>query len=200
LVHPLGGVGSGDVTRLANIMPPIGLAGLAAWLERAGHHTTIVDGYADPKAIGRIRRVVNDEHPHLLGLSCTTASFLDGAGLAALAKTWRPGIRTVVGGPHVSALKEKSLEGFPAFDFGVVGEGEETLAELVESRGESPAAVRGLVYRDDDGVPRYTGPRERHLDLDALPFPAYEKLARFPAAYKLPIVTAQVAAPKRAAT
>jgi radical SAM superfamily enzyme YgiQ (UPF0313 family) len=131
--------------------------------------------------------VLQESRPDFLGLSCTTSSFLDGVHIAELAKTLRPGIKTVVGGPHVSALKAETLKGFPALDFGVVGEGEETLTDLVSGGWEQPAAVKGVVYREPDGTPVFTGQRDRLLDLDALPFPAYEKLDGYPAAYTLPI-------------
>ncbi len=191
LVHPLGYVSSGgaapDVARLANVMPPIGLAGLAAWLDQKGFDTTIVDCYADLAAVDRIRKIIQNERPDFLGLSCTTASFQDGARLAALAKELHPGIKTVVGGPHISALKVKGLQGYPAFDFGVAGEGEETMAELAAGGADAPEQVKGLVYRQSDGTPCYTGPRQHQIELDTLPFPAYEKLAGYPDAYALPI-------------
>lgn len=190
LVHPLGyrtDAAGNDIARLANIMPPIGLASLAAWLDQQGFETTLVDCYANPQALAHIREVLQDLRPSFLGLSCTTSSFRDGVRIAELAKSLLPSIKTVVGGPHISALKAGSLNGFPAVDFGVVGEGEETLAELAGGGWEQPAAVKGLVYREADGSPVFTGYRDRLLDLDRLPFPAYHKLDGYPAAYKLPI-------------
>ena len=150
LVHPLGyraDAAGGDIARFANIMPPIGLASLAAWLDAQGFETTLVDCYAKPDSAARIREILQDRRPDFLGLSCTTSSFLDGARLAGEARVLRPGIRTVVGGPHVSALQAASIRDFPAFDFAVVGEGEQTLAELVSGGWERPAAVQGLVTR-----------------------------------------------------
>ena len=190
LVHPLGyrtDAAAGDIARLANIMPPIGLACLAAWLDKQGFEPSMVDCYAKPDSLRRTQEVLQDARPALLGLSCTTSSFLDGARLAEWAKSILPGVKVVVGGPHVSALKAASLNDAPAMDFAVVGEGEETLTELAAGGWEQPASVKGLVYRDADGVPRFTGYRERMVDLDAAPFPAYEKLDGYPEAYKLPI-------------
>ena len=140
LVHPLGyraGAAASDIARRANIMPPVGLASLAAWLERRGFETDIVDCNAHPAAAGRIRELLLARRPATLGLSCTTAGFLDGVRIAALAKATLPGIRTVVGGPHASALAARALEGFDAIDFAVVGEGEETLAELAAGLDDS---------------------------------------------------------------
>jgi anaerobic magnesium-protoporphyrin IX monomethyl ester cyclase len=186
LVHPLGyraEEAGRDVARLANLMPPLGLASIAAWLQQQGLQAAIVDCFAHPDADRRIVEHLRSERPAWFGVSCTTSSFLDGVRLAQLAKAELPGIRTVFGGPHVSALKEKVLADFPAVDLLVVGEGEETLAELMA--GGAPAQVAGVICRDGDTV-RFTGYR-RGVELDRLPFPAYEKLAGYPATYKLPI-------------
>jgi radical SAM superfamily enzyme YgiQ (UPF0313 family) len=191
LVHPLGyraDAAAKDISRLANVMPPLGLASLAAYMEQRHISAGIIDCYAQPDSDQAIRQWLLDQRPAFIGLSCTTSSFLDGVRIARLAKETLPGIRTVFGGPHVSALKARILTDYPAVDFTVVGEGEETLTELVQSRGEAPAEVKGLIYRDgSDGPIVFTGYRAKGLDLDSLPFPAYEKLAGFPDAYKLPI-------------
>ena len=52
------------------------------------------------------------------------------------------GTLTVVGGPHVTALPAETLEEFPAIDIGVVGEGEETLAELLSAVGQKNAGTQ----------------------------------------------------------
>ena len=189
LVHPLGYAAEAagrDISRLANIMPPLGLASIAAWLERQGFAVDLVDCHAHPDAENRIRELLRSQRPGWIGFSCTTSSFRDGVRLARLAKTELPGIRAVFGGPHVSALKERVLTDFPEVDVVVVGEGEETLAALLAAGGEKLEEIPGLVFRDGGG-PRFTGYREPGLELDSLPFPAYEKLAGYPRAYQLPI-------------
>lgn len=190
LVHPLGyraDAASSDIARLAGIMPPIGLASLAAWLETKGIEATIIDAYARPDAPDLIRERLLADRPAFMGMSCTTSGFLDAVRLSAVAKAILPGIQTVVGGAHVSALKTSALDGFPDIDFAVVGEGENTLAKLIDGGWEQPAAIPGLVYREKDGAPRYTGPLTDLIELDTLPFPAYDKLPGYPDAYRLPI-------------
>ncbi len=192
LVHPLGyrseSAGQ-DISRMANIMPPLGLASLAAYLKKGNIEADIVDCYASPLSDPFIRDYLTRQRPAFIGFSCTTSSFLDGVRIAALAKSVEPGIKTVFGGPHVSALKTKILEDFPQIDFTVVGEGEETLKELVENDGETEGLSRvpGIVYRNGEEGPRFTGYRKNGVNLDSLPFPAYEKLPGYPQAYKLPI-------------
>ena len=190
LVHPLGyGAASaaGDISRKANIMPPLGLAMLAAYVEQRGFIADIVDCYADPAADRGIREYLTDKRPALLGFSCTTSSFLDGARLAAAAKELLPGVTTVFGGAHVSALRELVLRDYPAVDLVVVGEGEETLTELMDGGAAAPSGVPGVVYRDAAGEPDFTGRRTTSLELDSLPLPAYDKLKGYPGAYSLPI-------------
>jgi len=72
----------------------------------------------------------------------------------------------VAGGPHPSALPEEVLE---HFDFVVVGEGEETLPQLIEAieMGREPADVLGIAYKRG-GEAIYTGDRPP-VDLDLYP-------------------------------
>ncbi|HEY5995677.1 MAG TPA: hypothetical protein VIU29_01585, partial [Candidatus Deferrimicrobiaceae bacterium] len=58
LVHPLGyraDAAARDISRLANIMPPLGLASMAAFLERLGIGVDMVDCYARPDSDRLIR-------------------------------------------------------------------------------------------------------------------------------------------------
>ena len=189
LVHPLGyrkEAAGKDISRITSIIPPIGLAGIAAYLEKRGMDVSIIDCYARPDSDTLIRGYLRSENPAFLGLSCTTSTFLDGIRTAKLAKSILPDIKIVFGGAHVSALKERILQDFPIIDFTVIGEGEETLAELMEKSGENISSVPGIIYREKDGI-RFTGRRPAGLNLDALPFPSYEKLEGFPRAYKAPL-------------
>jgi anaerobic magnesium-protoporphyrin IX monomethyl ester cyclase len=189
LVHPLGyrpeKAGS-DITRIANLMPPLGMASIAACLESKGLHADIVDCVAWPDSDGRIREILRDRRPGFIGMGCTTFAFNDAIRLAALAKAELPDIKTVLGGPHVSALQERILAENPQIDYSIVGEGEEAVETLMRSGNSNPEKIPGLIYRDNGQI-AFSGLRQRGIDLDSLPFPAYEKLAGYPDAYKLPI-------------
>ncbi len=187
LIHPLGVnwmPGETDMSRIANIMPPIGLCSLAAWIERHGHQADIHDCYAFPGRDERIDRYLRTEAPDYVGFSTTTSSFLDGVRIAGRIKAAYPHMRTIFGGVHISTLREQLLRDYPQIDYGVVGEGEESLLAILERGGLQD--VPGLIYRDGDEVV-FTGLRKPSLDLDSLPFPAYGKLEGFPKSYTLPI-------------
>ena len=190
LVHPLGyktDYAKKDISRVANIMPPIGLASLSSYLEKQSVDSAIIDCYARPDSKRLIRDYLTAERPGFIGFSCTTSSFLDGVRIAADAKVILPDIKVIFGGPHVSALKKKLLADFPVIDFICVGEGEETLSEIIKHEARDISSIQGLIFREDNNEICFTGYRTKGLDIDTLPFPAYEKLGGYPGAYKLPI-------------
>lgn len=190
LVHPLGysaKCAENDISRMANIMPPLGLASISAYLSSHGLDNDIIDCYAHPNSDQHIISYLREHRPLFIGFSCTTSSFYDGERLARLAKEIVPQIKTVFGGVHVSAVRESVLEQYSAIDYCVVGEGEETLRLLLQTPDNQVAAVAGLVFRKPDSTIVFTGRRTELLDLDSLPFPAYDKLAGYPEAYSLPI-------------
>ena len=189
LVHPAGSnwmPGKRDVSATANRMAPLGLLSIVAYLERHGHHAAVVDCLgpaADPNPDATVRTIL-DHHAPLVGFATTTAGFLDAHDLAVRIKAIRPEVRTVFGGVHVSALGAPLLEQFPAIDLLCLGEGEQTLLDLVQ--GRPIEQIDGLIYRDGAEV-RANPARAPIPDLDSLPFPAYERLQGFPDGYALPL-------------
>ena len=190
LIHPLGysaKSAKNDVSRLANIMPPLGLASISAFLTEHDIENDIIDCYAHPDSDGLIGEYLQQYRPEFIGFSCTTSSFFDGERIAVFAKEIVPEIKVVFGGVHVSALKDEVLNTYPILDYIVVGEGEETLLELMRAEPDALPEVKGLVWRDGSGKGVFNGQRTDLLDLDSLPFPDYAKLAGYPGAYSLPI-------------
>jgi anaerobic magnesium-protoporphyrin IX monomethyl ester cyclase len=187
LIHPLGytaGRGKVDIARLANLMPPLGLCSMAAYLDQQGCRSAVIDCFAHPDSDSRIIDYVRDHRPDWIGLTCTTNGFLDAVRIVRMVKSAAPAVKAVLGGPHVSAMKEKILTQYPEIDCTVVGEGERPLKQLLQ--GAPPETIMGLVYRSDSNI-RFTGLQDNGIDLDSLPFPAYEKLHGYPHAYQLPI-------------
>ncbi len=190
LIHPLGyaaQAAGNDILRLTNTMPPLGLASIAAWLEKHGIEVNIVDCFAQPRPDNLIKTLLEERNPAFVGLTCTTSTYPDAVRVLKLVKTTAPEIKTVLGGPHVSALKEEILKTEPTVDYTVVGEGEQPMLEVVRRGGKDLDEVEGLCRRAESGEPIFTGCQSRLLELDTLPFPAYHKLPGYPRAYTLPI-------------
>jgi len=127
------------------------------------------------------QRVAIEEHlreidafqPDLYALSFTSYGMEAAYALVDQIKRRHPDLPVVVGGAHASAAPEATLKRSRA-DLCVVGEGEETLTQLLEALPRLQAAlpgIPGIAYRDGDGI-RRTPARAMVDDLDTIPFPA----------------------------
>jgi len=158
--------------------PPLGLAYLAAVLEQNGHQVTITDFPVEGLYINDVPELLRQLSPDLVGISSVTSSF-PSALLTARAVRNAVGARVPIGigGPHMSGNPE-IIQQHPVFDFGVVGEGELTLRELVSNlaAGRDLDGIAGVVTcRDNELI--FGPPRARIDDLDSLPFPARHLLS-----------------------
>ena len=151
---------------------PTGLAYISHALNRAGIDQTVLDmglGY-DLEAL---KEIIHKRRPDLLGVSMVSLGYRYIYRMLEDLKYTFPELAIVVGGPHVSTLREDVLRQCPAIDFGVVLEGEETIIELC--KGQKPYfEIKGLLYREEGGV-IYTGDRPFIQDLDGVGFPTYSQ-------------------------
>jgi len=188
-IHPYGsnwmGVGK-DLTTIFNLMPPLGMLSIIAFLEARGMQAEIIDCYATPMPVEELITEIIRRAPDVVGFSCTTSSFLEGYAFAALLKERSPRIITVFGGAHACSVGASLLDVFPAIDYLVIGEGEVSFYELVASGCRNVETIPGIGYRRD-GKGTLSAIRELIADLDTLPFPAYHRLPLFPRRYSLPL-------------
>lgn len=158
---------------VASVMPPLGLAWIAAFLEREGHSVQILDAHAErlvPDAI--VPRVRGAGSPDIVGITCTTSLFSAAMETARAVRAALPEAKIVLGGVHPTVLPEETL-GERAVDWVVRGEGELTLAELAS--GKPVENVAGVSHRVG-GVIRHNPDRPLIADLDSLPMPVYHLL------------------------
>lgn len=94
----------------------------------------------------------------------------------SVAKGIKKDIITVAGGAIISSNPRLAMENM-RIDFGIVGEGEETMAELASALLSSSdlRMINGLVYWDENHDLMKTDEREPISNLDLLPFPLYEE-------------------------
>ncbi|MBU2547077.1 MAG: radical SAM protein [Proteobacteria bacterium] len=118
-----------------------------------------------------IRSEVRIFSPAVVGLTIKSPMLASARNTARLVKEIDPETRVIAGGPHAS-LDWRSVLECPDIDIGVLGEGEETIVELMaalENRTEL-SEVKGLAFRKH-GEPVRTPPREPVTDLDRLVSP-----------------------------
>lgn len=152
--------------------PHIGLASIAAWLERRGVTVSIFDGTIT-RSEDAFERKLREFAPTLVGITAYTRYVRPAARAALAVKRYDPSVVTVLGGPHATALPEDSLREFPGFDVSVVGEGEEPMALLAEAQGDTGryATIPGIRWREGDQI-RSGGP-VRYVDMADMPRPAW---------------------------
>ncbi len=163
LIHPP----SRKPNREDVVVPPLGLAYLAALVEREGHKVKILDAFALGMSWSEFEAQVKKEKADLIGMGGMTPT-IDNT-LRAI-KICRPYTSTlVVGGPHLSVQPQEFFWDCPEVDFGIVGEGEIAFLRLVKKleEGKDPGEVPGLV-----GSEKKSRPGNFINDLDSIPFPA----------------------------
>lgn len=114
---------------------------------------------------------VTQFRPDIVGCSCVTANSHLAKQVLRRVKKFSPDIITLVGGHHPSLMPEDCNE--PFIDIVVIGEGEETLKEVIEAceLKRNLREIQGIAYRSNDGVFQINKEREL-MDLDRLPIPA----------------------------
>jgi radical SAM superfamily enzyme YgiQ (UPF0313 family) len=154
------------------IQHPINLAMLAACAERKGIECAIWDFSVEEYSVPIFEDRLESFQPDAVGFTCPTPHIKSGHQLAVVTKRKSADILTVVGGPHVSSVPERTMAEFPSFDVGVIGEGEHSLVDLLLQwkREKNIQGVPGTVTRVN-GIPKIASPREKIMDLDLLPFP-----------------------------
>ncbi len=160
-----------------SVQQPINIASIAAYLRGHGHNVEIWDYEVEPFSESRYVARIRASDPQIVGFTSMTGTILDASAIASVLKRSFPDIVTVVGGPHVTALPERSLDEFPAFDVVVIGEGEETMRDLCAriEQGTSLEGIPGIAYRLDGEIHREER-RPLIKDLDTLPYPARDLL------------------------
>jgi anaerobic magnesium-protoporphyrin IX monomethyl ester cyclase len=160
--------------------PPITLAYLAAYLRERGHRVHILDAENLRIGVEEIEKFFPQD-TDIVGVSSMTPSFNNSLKVLKAVKHIKPSCITVMGGPHITALPEEVMREAKNLDFGVLGEGEETLAELLDwlSSGRKDLKklreIKGITFRDNQSV-IITQKRDYISNLDSLPMPAYDLL------------------------
>ncbi|MCB9892291.1 MAG: cobalamin B12-binding domain-containing protein, partial [Planctomycetes bacterium] len=173
---------------------PLGLAYIGAAIRGAGHEVSIVDGVAEAPD-----RVTPEGKIHRMGLDPEeiVARIDEDTDLIGVTNMWSfswPLVRRIIqqlkarwpekpilcGGEHFTGCPELSMESSP-IDYIVLGEGEESVVEVLEAlangghtkNGTPLHQIAGLVYRADGEI-RKNPPRARIRDVDQIAWPAWD--------------------------
>lgn len=182
-------------TRGTDIFQPLGIAYVAAVLREKNFQVAIIDaaglGWQNMKEFDErrnyngldyeeIAKRIKNLKPKVVGITITFTVQKDSAfRVAEIVKKTDKHIKVVVGGPHVTVQAKECLSN-SNIDYAVVGEGEDTVVELMEAVLKNTTVkklslIKGIAYKQKKEI-IITPPRPFIVDLDRIPFPARDLL------------------------
>ncbi len=176
--------------------PHIGIAYLLSVAKNYGIQAKYIDMVADCISPEELIKIIGICTPILLGFTCFTVQMNTVGKLSKLIKSQYPKIKICVGGPHVSAIPEETLNDFNEIDYLILGEGELSFVNLIQNIDNNSAltSIKGIGTRFNkifswDPI----------QELDAIPFPSWDQfeLKKYGGTYphrtslELPMVTSR---------
>jgi len=165
----------GRRSRERTIWPQTSLASLAAVAKTAGYSVNLLDCIASRISWEQYLDYIKQARPRWTIVIAIPSVLIHDLYATYIGKRYDS--NTVVVGPHITALPKQMMEAFPTIDFGILGEAEETLAELLNAvdNGGDLNHIKGLVHRQHNNI-IVNEERAFIEDLDSLPTPLYELL------------------------
>ena len=166
---------AGSLEKIANIIPPLGIGYVAAVLKKAGFKVRIVDSVALRLDKEKIAEIPRKDEPDIIAFTATIMSIYSAIETAKYLRKVFPKAKLVLGGPQITSIPEQTMKP-KVFDFGILGEGEYTmleLVEMVEAGKKNWSKIKSLVFWR--GKKLVINPRREMIEnLDILPYPARE--------------------------
>ena len=144
----------GHFARRQSRWPPINLALLAAICEQNGHEAVILDAEVNDWDEDKLVNLALETKADIFGLTCYSPFFHLNTSLAQKIKETGSKVPRIVGGPHITIMKEKILQEHPEFDYLFTGESEETLPKFLNiyQEGLDLSRMDGIIFRKDGGI------------------------------------------------
>ena len=164
-----------SMKNLGAVLPPLGIAYIAAMLEKYGHECRIIDGPAMSTILNYdfndLERDIKNFSPDIVGVSAQTSQIEHAKKVMRLAKTINPNCLLILGGTLISADPNMLLQ-LEDVDYGVIGEADLTFPEIVSKfeKKEKLEGSEGLMWRENSAV-KFLKPK-MIINLDDIPMPA----------------------------
>lgn len=158
---------------------PLGLMYLSSVLKKDNHNVEILD----LKTIKTCHQETHDKKileslkyfkPDFVGINCFfSGNIRDVIYYSALVKKFNNNIKVVIGGIHPTIYSYDILNNHKCIDYVVLGEGEQSLLELVN--GTEFNRINGFVYRNDDDI--IENCKTKFIqNINDIPFPDYDSI------------------------
>jgi anaerobic magnesium-protoporphyrin IX monomethyl ester cyclase len=148
--------------------PPLGLLYLSSHLKARGFTVGVFDGTF--RSLEAFADTLQRDRPRVVGIAVNMMTKRNALAMIAIAR--QHGARVVIGGPDPPYHADAYLHA--GADVVVIGEGEQTLEELLPALDSAVAdwsTINGIAFQSAEGTIVRTPPRALLPDLDARPFP-----------------------------
>jgi len=159
-----------------NLSAPLGICYIAAYIRsELNVNVEIIDANQERLSVEETLKRILKKNYDVVGISFMTPQADYAYELSKKIKQANEKIYIVHGGVHPTLCPTDSLNNYA--DFCVIGEGEITFKELLETimKEEERANVDGLAYKVNDEI-KFTKPRQFVQNLDEIPSPAFDLL------------------------
>jgi len=149
---------------------PVGIGLISSYLKQHGHEVEILDNETECLNRDELAKFIEASDHDVYGITAMSPQYSYIKGVSRLIKRLR-NKPVILGGPLATYSFKTVLEN-TGVDVCVLGEGEETMADLL-GRLDSLADVDGIAYLDNGNVMK-TSSRNYQKSRDEYPFPDYE--------------------------
>jgi anaerobic magnesium-protoporphyrin IX monomethyl ester cyclase len=166
---------------------PLGLMYLASYIESLGYCVEIKDvqnetlGMTEEKYQEYLENDFSDyitsASPDFIGMGVLfSLRYFCALKIIQAVKLISPNVPVAMGGAHATMFPTPILEEQKNIDYIVMGEGEEAFGKLLNShfKNDSLEGINGIAYRSEGNVVINPKGNDYNMELDDLPFPAYE--------------------------
>jgi radical SAM superfamily enzyme YgiQ (UPF0313 family) len=159
-----------------NYNVPIGLAYISAVLKNDNHSVMFLNlNHLDGTVDELIKNEIANNNYQIVITGGLSPFFPQVKTVVESVRRHAGNVKIILGGGLISSQPEIMFRLLEP-DFGVIGEGEETIIELLDciKNNNDPGTVDGIIYHDSENAVKITNTRKPIKDLDQLPWPDYD--------------------------
>ena len=156
---------------------PYGMALLASIIIREGHLAQVYDANAWRASDSVLAQVLGADDWDVVAVGGITTAYRSIKQIVRMAKELAPRALVIAGGGFLTSMPHDIMRFLPQVDVGVVGEAFVSFPELlrrVNAGNRDWSQERGLIWRDPSGQTHLNPEQPLLMDLDQLPYPAWE--------------------------
>ncbi len=155
---------------------PLGLGYISAILKKEGYAVDCLNlNHLDGSITDLVKIELNKKNYDFVGVGNTALEYVVTESIIRAVREHKSKPKIILGGAIITTQPAIIFNDLKP-DFGIIGEGEETILELLEclKKEKDLKKVNGIIYRDKNKKRIITPKRNPPEDLDSLPIPDFE--------------------------